>query len=525
MEVDWNPLERPPLEVAVKGIAAIREYFRQVEVQGTEQLFEAKLIIVGEPGAGKTSLAHKIIEPHFQLREDEASTEGMNVTTWNFPLGKGKSFRVNIWDFGGQEIYHATHQFFLTKRSLYIVLADAREQKTDFYYWLNVVELLSDNSPLLVILNEKQDRRWEISERQLRGQFTNLKKILTTNLKDNRGLDQILEEIKYQMTRLAHVGAALPKTWVKVREALESDPRNYMDFQEYLAICQQHGFTELQDKLQLSGYLHDLGVCLHFQDDLILKNTVILKPEWGTAAVYKVLDNPRVMENLGRFNQSDLADIWSGPEYVNRQAELLQLMIRFKLCYEIRGAPGSYIAPQLLTKNQPDYDWDETGNLFLRYTYDFMPKGILTRFIVEMHRLIADQNLVWRTGVVLEKDGAKAEVMEHYGRTTIRVAGRRPQDLRTIIMDRLDEIHDSYPRLKDRYQKLVPCICSQCLKAQEPGFHPFEKLRDFQAKGIRERQCQESGDMVLVQDLLDEAGGRGGKQTKGRRRGVRQLQP
>ena len=100
------------------------------------------------------------------------------------------------------------------------------------------------------------------------------------------------------------------------------------------------------------------------------------------------------MENLGRFNQSDLADIWSGPEYVNRQAELLQLMIRFKLCYEIRGAPGSYIAPQLLTKNQPDYDWDETGNLFLRYTYDFMPKGILTRFIVEMHRLIADQNLV-----------------------------------------------------------------------------------------------------------------------------------
>ena len=47
------------------------------------------------------------------------------------------------------------------------------------------------------------------------------------------------------------------------------------------------GSHELQDKLQLSGYLHDLGVCLHFQDDLILKNTIILKPEWGTAAVYK----------------------------------------------------------------------------------------------------------------------------------------------------------------------------------------------------------------------------------------------
>ncbi|WP_347242416.1 hypothetical protein [Nostoc sp. FACHB-888] len=33
-------------------------------------------------------------------------------------MQNGREFRVNIWDFGGQEIYHATHQFFLTRRSL-----------------------------------------------------------------------------------------------------------------------------------------------------------------------------------------------------------------------------------------------------------------------------------------------------------------------------------------------------------------------------------------------------------------------
>ena len=99
--------------------------------------------------------------------------------------------------------------------------------------------------------------------------------------------------------------------------------------------------------------------------------------------------------------------------------------MKFKLCYEIPGSPGNFIAPQLLSENQPDYTWDETDNLILRYTYEFMPKGILTRFIVEMHRRIADQKLVWRTGVVLEKDKARAEVMEHYGarRITIRVSG------------------------------------------------------------------------------------------------------
>ena len=80
-------------------------------------------------------------------------------------MENGQPFRVNIWDFGGQEIYHATHQFFLTKRSLYVLVADTRKEDTDFYYWLNAVELLSDNSPLLIVKNEKQDRHREINER------------------------------------------------------------------------------------------------------------------------------------------------------------------------------------------------------------------------------------------------------------------------------------------------------------------------------------------------------------------------
>ena len=32
-----------------------------------------------------------------------------------------------MWDFGGQEIYHATHQFFLTRRSLYVLVDDTRK--------------------------------------------------------------------------------------------------------------------------------------------------------------------------------------------------------------------------------------------------------------------------------------------------------------------------------------------------------------------------------------------------------------
>jgi small GTP-binding protein len=253
-----NPIETPPPEVVFDkegetNLEGIKNYFRQLERE-KDYLYEAKLLIVGEGGAGKTTLAKKIENNDYVLKEDEPTTEGIDVIKWEFPLPGNKNFRVNIWDFGGQEIYHATHQFFLTKRSLYILVADTRKEDTDFYYWLNVVELLSGNSPLLIIKNEIQDRLIEkFSERELRGQFTNLKETLAANLATNRGLSEILKAIKLYISNLPHIGTKLPKTWVKVRETLEKDNRNYISLDEYLSICQENGFDRLEDKLQLSG--------------------------------------------------------------------------------------------------------------------------------------------------------------------------------------------------------------------------------------------------------------------------------
>ncbi len=503
LDLTGNPVSIPPPEVVANGVEAIKEYFRQVEAEGIDHLYEAKLLIVGEGGAGKTSLAKKIENPAYELQEED-TTKGIEVIQWNFEMENGQPFRVNIWDFGGQEIYHSTHQFFLTKRSLYILVADSRKEDTDFYYWLNAVELLSDNSPLLIVKNEKQDRQREINVNQLRGQFSNLKETLPTNLATNRGLDKILDEIKHYICRLPQVGAPLPKTWVKVREALERESRNHIGLEEYLDICAQNGFDQRKDKLQLSGYLHDLGVCLHFQDDAVLKNKVILKPKWGTDAVYKVLDNKTVIDNLGKFNRDDLADIWQEAEYEEMQDELLRLMINFKLAYQIPNSEF-YIAPQLLTENQPDYEWDETDNLILRYTYEsFMPKGILTQFIVAMHKLIAEQKYVWRSGVILEKGQTKAEVIEYYGKREIkiRVSGKQKKDLMTIVTYELDEIHASYKRLK--YSKMIPCNCAKCKNNQEPHFYPFEVLQQFVDDRQEHIQCQKSYQMVDVRGLIDE---------------------
>jgi internalin A len=504
-----NPLIHIPPEVVKKGGFAIRDYYQQRFEEKTDYIYEAKLLILGEGGVGKTSLANKLIDSSYRLKLEggenpERSTEGIDVLRFDFPHPSGNSFRINIWDFGGQEIYHATHQFFLTKRSLYLLVVDTRQDNTDFNYWLEVVELLSGSSPTLIIKNEKQDRSCQLNENQLRGRFPHLEKILPTNLSSNRGLPDIIAAIQHHISQLPHIGQPLPKTWVRVRAAMEADTRNYITQSEFLSLCDTHGFKRREDKLQLSGYLHDLGVCLHFQDDPILKNWIILKPEWGTTAVYKVLDTPQVQQSLGCFTYEDLAKIWAEDKYIDMRDELLQLMIRFKLCYEISHRPRTYIAPQLLSPNQPEYKWDDTENLILRYHYDFMPKGILARFTVEMHRLI-DQDLLWKDGVILADNNARAEVIEVYYKNEIRIriSGKIKKNLLEKVRHEFGKIHDSYERL--RYQEYIPCNCSVCKFSQTPFSYSLHRLEERLSKGRHRVECDISYEMVEVKSLIDDS--------------------
>lgn len=503
LRINGNTFNNLPLEIATDGTISIRGYFRQLDQVGGDFINEAKLLILGEGGVGKTTFAHKMLDSNYRLKQED-STKGVDVLKWSFLITDNRQFIVNIWDFGGQEIYHATHQFFLSKHSLYALVADSRKAHTDFHYWLNIAELLSNSSPLLIIKNEVDDRPVKIDDLQLKGQFDNLKEILPTNFATNRGLEQVKEEVRHHLKKLPHIGSQLPKTWVQVREILESDLRNYVSLDEYQIICKQNGVIGDNDSLQLSSYLHDIGVLLHFQDEPLLKRVVILKPKWGTAAVYKVLDNKTVIQNLGRFSRDDLVKIWNAPEDSKMRDELLELMIKFKLCYEIPNQKDIFIAPQLLTNKQPNYEWDKNKNLLLRYSYEFMPKGILTQFIVMMHAYILEQKVVWRSGVVIKRDETVAEIIEHYEKRQIhvRIVGEDKKGIMAIIRHEFDRIHNTYKRLK--YDKLIPCNCEDCKMEMEPHFYKLEQLQTFLKKSVHKIQCGATGKMVDVFGLLDD---------------------
>jgi hypothetical protein len=161
-----------------------------------------------------------------------------------------------------------------------------------------------------------------------------------------------------------------------------------------------------------------------------------------------------------------------------------------------------YIAPQLLSDNEPEYNWNEQNNLVIRYFYEFMPKGLLSRFIVQRHKQI-DNNLVWKTGVIIKGHYAKAEIKESLDKREIiiRIAGRDKKSLLSILLDEFDRIHQSFHNLD--VKTLVPCNCKDCHRSSTPHFFKLDVLKKMEQKG-KEITCEESGELIKPSSLIND---------------------
>ena len=208
-----------------------------------------------------------------------------------------------------------------------MLVADTRRQQTDFYDWLKMQETFGANSPIILLKNRNRQHGNDcVIENlpHLQSRFPNLKEIVEIdldNVPDEADWPDLLRYLQKHFLALDHIGVARPKTWVEVRKTLDADPRDTISRDEYLALCAQHGITDPLDALQLSDYLHNLGDILHFQDDAILTDLVILKPTWGLDAVYRVLDNQEIAAAHGQFTLAHLRDLWHEDRY-NTPSEL-----------------------------------------------------------------------------------------------------------------------------------------------------------------------------------------------------------
>ncbi|MGR8979129.1 MAG: COR domain-containing protein [Gammaproteobacteria bacterium] len=508
-------LKNPPAEIVKQGNAAILNYFDEKAKQGTDHLYEAKMLIIGDGGAGKTTLLRRLYQPGKPMPGGNETTKGIDIHRHDFKLAGGRNFRLNVWDFGGQEIYHATHQFFLTKRSLYVLVDDTRKNDKSvhdpaFKYWLEVADLLGDHSPVLIFQNEKGGRSKQIDESGIKGKFGNVKDIYRGNLEDEGSADALCKAVEFHAQNLPHIGEELPAKWVDIRADIEKEAgsKPFISQQVYFDIYRRHLDFDREKSLHLSRYLHDLGVFLHFQDEPLLARTVILQNTWATKAVFRMLDDETVKKRQGHFDRAVCARIWRDSVYADMHPELLALMQKFELCYRLPDSDKeAWLAPQLLQPSKPEplADWQRPGDLSLRYRYEFLPKGMISRLIVRMHRFVKRPELSWISGALFERGFTEllAEVPANGGEIVLSARGPERKELLSVIASDIDALNEGFHGLKELVGKWVPCRCGRCREKSEPEFFEHKRLLQRKQDGKLKVECPASYDDVDVLELLD----------------------
>jgi internalin A len=528
---------------------AILDFFFKRQDEARRKLREAKMLLVGQGGVGKTSLVRRLMGQEFL--PDQEQTEGINIVNWQvevervslnpttpstkrrsrrrrkkqrssrqfaeiaspLPSGKEAEIRLNVWDFGGQEIMHATHQFFLTKRSLYVLVLDARagEQEGNLHYWLKTIQSYGGDSPVLVVVNKcEPPHHLPLDERRLMLDYApNVVGVHYISCQNGHGIRELRLEIDHRIGEMPHVNDELPKSYFDIKEELElrASQEDFITQEQYSSVCRQHGVNDATAQQHLLQFLHDLGCVLHYDDPrqvYQIHDTNVLNPEWVTGGVYRIVMNHELRaRGDGKVSLARLGEFLrgSGRYPPQRHRFLLDLMRKFDLCFAFPDGLDLFLVPELLSPNEPDVGWDMGETLDFQMHYSVLPRGLLPRFIVRTHHLLTKNPTYWRSGVVLEIDGCRVLVRgdTRQARVFIQVQGGTGAERRralAVVRDHFQAIHAAIPRLEAKAQVPLPN------DPQAPCVD-YEYLCRLEREGVDRMLFPEASKPYSIRELLD----------------------
>jgi len=522
ISIEESPLKIPPVEIVKQGKEAIRNYFKSLEAKQRVKLNEVKVLLVGEGMSGKTSLLKRFQGLPFD--KDESQTHGINVVSLPAKKIKGfidkngiKDYRIHFWDFGGQEIMHASHQFFMSQRSLYILVLDSRTDSKK-YHWLKHIEKFGGDSPLIVVMNKiDANPNYNIEQKRINESFPHIKnRFHRISCLTQEGLPELVKCLAKTIPETSLFGTDISIDWMNIKEKLveETKANRYISRDKFVKICQENNVPDQSSQQTLLQYLNDLGVVLYFKQ-LNLANIYVLDPHWVTIGVYKIINSERTKD--GMLKEQDLEYILNQeetkkPKYdpakekkifysSEEQRYILSIMMQFELCYEYDKRKNHYIIPDLLPKELKD-EPELKGGTLLRFvmTYDYLPATILPRLMLRLKNDIVDGQQ-WKYGMILDNKefGCQAKIKEDEPnkRIDITVQGEFlcKRQYFSAIRHNIHDINKDFENLE--VQEFIPL----------PGFPDllveYKELLGYERAGRDEYFVGKLGKSFSVSEMLD----------------------
>lgn len=408
-------------------------------------LKQAKVLVVGDERVGKTSIINRMLGN--QHNENQTSTQGIDISSLDF-----NEYKAHIWDFAGQELTHQTHQFFLTERSLYLYVIDAQKEDNQArdLHWFNTIKSYSENSPIIVVVNHcDQNLNYQFDLQRYQNTFQVVDVIYTSacNLnslsedvkhKIGDSINKLNKSISRQLPKLPGIERQIPESWHIVKSAMETfkETHNVIEKNVYEDECQKAGVLGSPLQTALLKILNSIGTVIAYPNDFRLKLTQILKPEWVTNAVYKIVRSPA--ENPGLYTEEAISEILKEGYSHPQQQWLIDLLIKFELGFRLSSS-SDLLIPMRLPSIMPEFDKTRyQKGLNIRFNYHrvgLLKSNVLPQLIVRMHAYV-DENTTkyWRHGLFLAHGECQGVIISDEPNQCIDVyLSTRNEDARSLL--------------------------------------------------------------------------------------------
>lgn len=506
-----------PDEILAQEPAHINAYLKSLG-KTAGALNRVRVIFLGYGEAGKTSLIRALNG----LEVDEGKekmTPGIDISTWEVP---DTEITAHFWDFGGQVVAHATHQFFLRSRCLYVLLLDGRTEinaNEQAEYWLEHVRAFGNKAQVMLVGNKADLCAVNLDMARLKEKHDNVLGFypLSCTQYHNEYADKFLcfqNDLSKEVAKLGVHQIRFGKAHLAVLDELtdRSGTESFLPKTDWLDLCADKGLAEQGDLNQawLLDLFDKLGVIVHFPK-LAALDSYILNPRWLTYGVYTLLYSKEAKEKKGRLQESEIIRILSEADVRDHLGNILsypqekawivfKAMEEFDLSFSCRHEPDSIVIPALLDSDQPKHGFDKQDSLAFEFDFTgFLPRHIMPNFIVGRHDEIKGE-LVWQNGVVLQKheNGPEAliQVDYHDRKLHLWVHGPQANDYFKILYDDIIRILKLMPELRFEEFVMVP----ESSRIDDPPLHfrrseqviraNFRQLLAMEEKGRTEYDCE-----------------------------------
>jgi WD40 repeat protein/GTPase SAR1 family protein len=502
--------------------------------EATRRYVNAKVVLVGEGTVGKTSLAHRLIEDRYVVRD---RTHGMNVWPLDLPLPPDAMLQREalLWDLAGQEDYRLIHRLFLEETALALLLINPQKDDpfTEAGDWLKSLETAASHRaperrvPRLLVFSQIDVGGMKIGNAKIERfrEQHGFAGWLATSAKtgehcsdtENGGRPSNLKQMiadhipwsSLPWTATPRLLAELKNAVMAIRDTTDIRLLRFPELAQRLERAlpgERFGEAEVRTAVTLLAN-HGLARPLKFGD------LVLLRPDLLNGYAGAIIRAARAhRDEIGCVLEADIYGTdfdFTGVDRLNRPDEefllraLVQTFLDHSLCIAEDTPEGRHLVFPSQYRREKDIPWEP--GVFVSYTFSGEWQTVWTTLVVRLwYSQEFEHRELWRNAAELQSSkkhllGLKIDNRQGEGQATISLFFdvKTPDELKVIF---IEYVHRHLAKYGSEVTRDRRYVCGGCGRP----FKDLDLIRELLDEGQTTVICQKCRTEVELIDFIEQ---------------------